>query len=326
MVLGNIVEYIDRQRILCAVILEVRNQRLRLLTENNREINLAVGRLVHRDGTRIDPAMGRTRMVDTLKAVAFRRRALIEKVVIRELWEVLNSEQQWIDLETMTAFCFPEAPNGDHRSAVVRALWRETNVRPVGLCMGTEESLVALARLPHAKELVPPGRFLVRIAWPGILLRFGARPEDDRDRPGLLGHRGRHTLVRGWLLARVVSMVSRPQRDDWRLGDGVRGGNGGQQQQAADQVLAQEPQRRHRPLVERLGLQVHQLPPDDDDEAEVEHRGNAAQVQNAAQRSAGRSRLAWRRCSRTGDGGHAGILRKRPPGRNAGRRNRRQRP
>lgn len=123
MELGNIVEYIDRQRILCAVVLEVRNQRLRLLTENNREVNLAVGRLVHRDGTRIDPAMSRNRMVDTLKAVAYRRRALIEKVVIRELWEVLNSEQQWIDLETMTAFCFPETPNGDHRSAVVRALF-----------------------------------------------------------------------------------------------------------------------------------------------------------------------------------------------------------
>lgn len=123
MELGNIVEYIDRQRILCAVVLEVRNQRLRLLTENNREVNLTVGRLVHRDTARIDPAMGRNRMVDTLKAVAHRRRALIEKVVIRELWEVLNSEQQWIDLETMTAFCFPETPNGDHRSAVVRALF-----------------------------------------------------------------------------------------------------------------------------------------------------------------------------------------------------------
>ncbi|MCK7513229.1 MAG: hypothetical protein MZV70_60510 [Desulfobacterales bacterium] len=35
MELGNIVEYIDRERILCAVVLEISNQRLRLLTENN---------------------------------------------------------------------------------------------------------------------------------------------------------------------------------------------------------------------------------------------------------------------------------------------------
>jgi exoribonuclease-2 len=123
MELGNIVEYIDRQRILCAVVLEIRNQRLRLLTETNREVNLSVGRLLHLDSVRIDPGIGRTRMVDTLKAVAHKRKALIPKVVIRELWEVLNSEQQWIDVETMTAFCFPDAPNGDHRSAVVRALF-----------------------------------------------------------------------------------------------------------------------------------------------------------------------------------------------------------
>ncbi len=123
MELGNIVEYIDRQRILCAVVLEIKNQRLRLLTENNKEVNLSAGRLLHRDNARIDPAIGRTRMVDTLKAVAHKRKALIPKVTIRELWEVLNSEQQWIDVETMTAFCFPDAPNGDHRSAVVRALF-----------------------------------------------------------------------------------------------------------------------------------------------------------------------------------------------------------
>jgi exoribonuclease-2 len=125
MELGNIVEYIDRQRILCAVVLEVKNQRLRLLTENNREVNLSASRLLHRDRTRLDLSMGRTRMVDALKEVAQKRKALMEKVVIRELWEVLNSEQEWIDLETMTSFCFPVAANGDHQSAVMRALFED---------------------------------------------------------------------------------------------------------------------------------------------------------------------------------------------------------
>jgi exoribonuclease II len=123
MELGNIVEYIDRQRILCAVVLEIKHQRLKLLTETSKEVNLSVGRLLHRDNARIDPSIGRTRIVDTLRAVAHKRKALIEKVLIRELWEVLNSEQQWIDLETMTVFCFPDAPNGDHQSAVVRAFF-----------------------------------------------------------------------------------------------------------------------------------------------------------------------------------------------------------
>ncbi len=125
MELGNIVEYIDRERIMCAVILEVRSQRLRLLTENNKEVNLSASRLVRRDRTRLDLSISRTRMVDALKEVARRRKELIAEVGIRDLWEVLSSEQEWIDLETMTAFCFPDAPNGDHQSAVMRALFND---------------------------------------------------------------------------------------------------------------------------------------------------------------------------------------------------------
>ena len=47
---GMIVEYIDRQRIMCALVLEVKNQRLRLLTENNREVKLTTNRLLYLPG------------------------------------------------------------------------------------------------------------------------------------------------------------------------------------------------------------------------------------------------------------------------------------
>ena len=94
---GSIVEFIDRQKIMCAVILEVKNSRLRLLTENNREVNLSVSRLLHKDNVRLDLSMGRDKMVDTLKGVASKRKALLSQVDIKDLWEVLNSEQVWID-------------------------------------------------------------------------------------------------------------------------------------------------------------------------------------------------------------------------------------
>jgi len=120
---GSIVEYIDRQKILCAVVLEVKNQRLRLLTENNREIKLSVGRLLHKDKTRLNLSMGRDRMVDALREVASKRKALHTQVDIKDLWEVLNTEQVWIDLATMTEFCFPDSPGGDQESAVIRAFF-----------------------------------------------------------------------------------------------------------------------------------------------------------------------------------------------------------
>jgi exoribonuclease-2 len=122
---GRIVEYIDRQKILCAVILEVKNSRLRLLTENNREVNLSTSRLLHKDKVRLDLSMGRDKMVDALKGVSRKRQELLSQVDIKDLWEVLNTEQAWIDLATMTEFCFPDSPCGDHESAVLRAFFND---------------------------------------------------------------------------------------------------------------------------------------------------------------------------------------------------------
>jgi exoribonuclease-2 len=122
---GSIVEYIDRQKIMCAVVLEVKNQRLRLLTENNREVNLSHRRLLHKDKIRLDPTLSRDQMVDALKQVVQKRQDLINNIDIKELWGVLNSEQNWIDLATMTEFCFPDSPSGDHESAVIRALFND---------------------------------------------------------------------------------------------------------------------------------------------------------------------------------------------------------
>ncbi len=120
---GNIVEYIDRQKIMCAVVLETKKQGLRILNENNRELKLSENRLSHKSKMRLDLSMGRDKLTEALKEMSGRRSKLTGQVDIRELWEVLYSEQEWIDLPTMTEFCFPDNPDGDHESAVVRAFF-----------------------------------------------------------------------------------------------------------------------------------------------------------------------------------------------------------
>jgi exoribonuclease-2 len=121
---GNIVEFIDRQKILCAVVQEVKNQRLKLLTENDREVNLSLNRLSHKSQMVLDLSLGRIKTIDALKGIAFRRKQLTQQVNIRDLWEILNSEQEWIDLATMTEFCFSNQVTGDHESAIVRAFFQ----------------------------------------------------------------------------------------------------------------------------------------------------------------------------------------------------------
>ena len=121
---GHVVEYIDHQLIMCGVVLEVKGQRLRLLTETNREVNLSVGRLSSNGEMILDVSIGRDKLVDMLKHIARQREELTRHVDIKELWEVLNTEQEWIDLATMTAFCFPTEPDSDHASAVMRAFFK----------------------------------------------------------------------------------------------------------------------------------------------------------------------------------------------------------
>ncbi len=121
---GSLVEFIDRQKILCAAVLEVKNNRLRLLTENDREVNLAANRIALHSDVHLNLTLGRHTVVQTLKEVAHRRSSLIDQIDIKALWEVLNSEQEWIDLATMTEFIFPDAPNHDHQSAVIRAFFQ----------------------------------------------------------------------------------------------------------------------------------------------------------------------------------------------------------
>ena len=122
---GQVVEYIDSQKIFCAVVLEAKNLRLRLLTENNREVKLSAGRLVHRSTERLDTSMGRDKLAGSLKEMAEARKRLSATIDIQSLWEVLQGEAASIDLATMTALCFPEHANSDHESAVIRAFFND---------------------------------------------------------------------------------------------------------------------------------------------------------------------------------------------------------
>ena len=154
---GNIVEFIDRQKIMCAVILDIKKMKLRLLTESNREVNISASRLTHKGETRLDLSQGRDKLVDALKETATRRKDLINDINIRELWDVLNTEQEWIDLPTMTEFCFPENPDRDHEAAVVRAFFHDRKYfkfKPDGFFPNSEEQVEKLKAQAEVTERI----------------------------------------------------------------------------------------------------------------------------------------------------------------------------
>lgn len=125
MKIGSVIEFIDRQKIVCAVVVDIKNDRLHLITETNREINLSKNRLSHCSTKCLDITMGRDKLIESIKSFVKRRNDLVNQINIHELWEVLSPEQEWIDLNTMTSLCFPDHADGDHEAAVLRAFFQD---------------------------------------------------------------------------------------------------------------------------------------------------------------------------------------------------------
>jgi exoribonuclease-2 len=141
---GSVVEYIDRQKIIIAVVMEAKGDRIRLLNDANREVKLSAGRILHKSRQRLHSSLSRDRQIEALKEIACRRKELADQINLRELWEVLNSEQQRIDLKIMTELCFPEDPSEDCESAVLRTFFNDKlyfRFSPDGFFPNTEEQV-----------------------------------------------------------------------------------------------------------------------------------------------------------------------------------------
>lgn len=161
---GEIVEYIDDHKIIAAVVTERGNQQLRLLTEHDRDITVSANRLSYRGRARLDLSVGRARLVASLRDLSRKRSAIADAVDIQTLWEVLNQEQIWIDLETMTGLCFPGAADDNHQSGVVRALFKSRRYfkfKPDRFFPHTEEAVAAIIaveeKATRLKEIVESG-------------------------------------------------------------------------------------------------------------------------------------------------------------------------
>ena len=173
---GEIVEYIDDQKIICSVVMESGNQRLRLLTEHNQEVKVAAQRLSHRGKARLDLSSGRNRLVESLRALSLKRRAIADEIEIEALWEILNQEQTWIDLETMVGLCFPNTVDDDHTSGVIRALFksrRHFKFKPDRFLPNTEEQVAAIIAIEEKaarrEQLIDAGAAWVQSVQSGSI-------------------------------------------------------------------------------------------------------------------------------------------------------------
>ncbi|UCG13941.1 MAG: RNB domain-containing ribonuclease [Deltaproteobacteria bacterium] len=119
---GTKVEFFESKRLLCAVCMEIKSNRVLVITEQDRQANIAVKRILNLDDTLLDVGQSRSQLVAALKETADRRRGLMTRVSVEDLWDLLNEEEEGFDCQQLAEICFSDEVGGDHASAVLRAL------------------------------------------------------------------------------------------------------------------------------------------------------------------------------------------------------------
>ncbi len=120
---GNVVEYIDKQKIVCATILDRQKNKLRLLTENRREVKMAASRIVHCSSRVLDFSLGKDRLVATLIDIGKNRQQQACRFDVKEMWDILHTEQKWIELSVIAGLFFSDGYTPDDEAVVIRALF-----------------------------------------------------------------------------------------------------------------------------------------------------------------------------------------------------------
>ncbi len=118
---GDIVEFFEDKRIFLGVVLELKGERLHVLTQTSREITLTPKRVLH-VGPRLPIAtLSRQELLRYLEASARNREGLKDAINLEELWELLASEDQTVSVAEMADLWFGQT-TPDQVAATGRSL------------------------------------------------------------------------------------------------------------------------------------------------------------------------------------------------------------
>ncbi|MCK8602885.1 ribonuclease catalytic domain-containing protein [Desulfoferrobacter suflitae] len=122
---GDVLEFFEAKQVICAVCLGLKNQRLTVLTEHNRELNLARSRIIHIGDRTLDLNLTRDAMVRELAAVSIGRESLMAQVEVEELWSLLEGETEGYGANALAEFVFAAPAGDDQVAAVQRVLFQD---------------------------------------------------------------------------------------------------------------------------------------------------------------------------------------------------------
>jgi exoribonuclease II len=106
---GSIVEFFEEKRILCGVVLELKGERLHVLSQNGREFTLPPKRLLHAGPSLPLNRLIRQDLLKRLEETAGRREVLKAAINLEELWELLAPENHAATVTELAELWFGHA-------------------------------------------------------------------------------------------------------------------------------------------------------------------------------------------------------------------------
>ncbi len=118
---GTVIEFLESQRFVTAVCMGRKGSRLRILTQNGRELNLPPGRVLAASSKKIDIS-DRNGTILALQAAHSRRESLKDQIPVTELWETVYEDGDTWPPEELAELAFGHDVEDDHIAAFIRAV------------------------------------------------------------------------------------------------------------------------------------------------------------------------------------------------------------
>jgi len=181
---GDIVEFFEDKRIFCGIVLELKGDRLHVLTQASRELTLTPKRIIH-VGPRLPVAtLSRQEVLRRLEDTARRRETLKGGIDLEDLWGLLAAEDQAVSVAELADLWFGQT-GPDQVAAAGRSLREDRFLfkQKENLVIPNPPEVVEqlkekhLRELAHLKEMAEIGAWLEKV-WAGRAAAAG--PWKDR--------------------------------------------------------------------------------------------------------------------------------------------------
>ena len=120
---GRIVEYLENGKFICAFVFEDNGNRLRLLNQNFKELNLPHNRIVHFSTEKISAKDSRENIISTLQETSKQREGLAQTINLDEIWGIVSEKpEDSFEINFLAGLFFGDDPTDDQAAAFLRSV------------------------------------------------------------------------------------------------------------------------------------------------------------------------------------------------------------